>query len=743
MPSSTPDTHAQPAAPASDTPEPSVTPPSLPMYLAALIVTGCGLFAATEYLADDAFSHLIYGLTILGFIVSFVSRQQNVSPRNIELPALIICACVFFTGLVSDQPFLAPSSIGDDRHRSLAVLLTWLTVFRSFTLINDGALLFCCVPTIALIGLISTNMTDSSLIGTFVTFVAAASFMMIHENVLRTRAARAAQPAQPRRSRLQGSIGSQLQVAGVCVAASVFLANILVVPLRNILNQVQISAGIPTVNRNGVTSTTVTPVQIAENQEVRIGTGPVSQSDQVVMRVQTNLETPYWRGTTFNRYTGHGWRNELPANHNLEPSANALPQDGSVVRDNMLEPRQYAFEIPPSDISRVRGPKERVRQHVALQGAAFEALYAAAEPRVLRVSSAQGVYDDAGSIHLTNSTTSLEYDVESDVSTAGPGQLRKTSTDYPEEIRNLYLQLPADTTMVERWRAAARTATVGATNPYDRVAALVRWIGSECKYNLKADAVPADQDVVDTFLFKQKQGYCDSFASSLAMLCRTLGIPARVASGFLTGESDPMKKEFVVRERDKHQWTEVYFTGIGWQKFDATEFAENITPEDGAKSVKGKSFFAFLFGRGWLPPLALAAFVAMLAYVLKVEVWDRLRGRRRTASALALPEANLAVIEQYDAACALLARCGLRKRAAETAAEFQNRVESALAAWPDAGAPFARLTALLSRSRYSGEQALPEDARLAREAVAALAACLRSLRRRDLESAVAAAETGA
>jgi transglutaminase-like putative cysteine protease len=738
MSSITPDPNIRvPDAPVTEV---GTTPPSLPMYLAALIVTGCGLFAATEYLADDAFSHLIYGLTILGFIVSFVSRQQNVSPRNIELPALIICACVFFTGLVSDQPFLAPSSIGDDRHRSLAVLLTWLTVFRSFTLINDGALLFCCVPTIALIGLISTNMTDESLIGTFVTFVAAASFMMVHENVLRTR--NTARP-MPRRSRLQGSIGSQLQVAGVCVAASVFLANILVVPLRNILNQVQISAGIPTVNRNSVTSTTVTPVAIAENQEVRIGNGPVSQSDQVVMRVQTSLEAPYWRGTTFNRYTGHGWRNELLANRNLETAQNSLPVDGGVIRGNSLEPRQYTFDIQPTGISGVRGPKERVKQHVALQGAAFEALYAAAEPRVLHANSAQGTYDDAGSIHLSSSTTSLEYDVESDVSTAGPGQLRKTTTDYPEEIRNLYLQLPTDNAMVERWRSAAKNAVTGATNPYDKVAALSRWIGNECKYNLKADAVPADQDVVDTFLFKAKQGYCDSFASSLAMLCRTLGIPARVASGFLTGESDPMKKEFVVRERDKHQWTEVYFSGVGWQKFDATEFAENITPEDGLKAEKGKSFFAFLFGRGWLPPLALAAFVAMLAYVLKVEVWDRLRGRKRTASALALPETNVAVIEQYDAACKSLARTGLRKRDSETAAEFQIRVEATLEAWPDARAQFDRLTALLVRSRYSGQEALAEDVRLARDAVANLANSLRSVRRRDLEAALAASEAGA
>jgi hypothetical protein len=709
-------------------------PPSLPMYLAAFVVTGCGLYAATQYLADDPFSRLIFGLTILGFIVSFVSRHQNVSPRNIELPALIICGCVFFTGLISDQPFLAPASIGDDRHRSLAVLLTWLTVFRSYTLINDGALLFCCVPTIALIGLISTNMTDESLISTFILFVAAASFLMVHENFLRTRGSR---PVQ-RRVRTQPSmVGSQLQVAGVCVAASVFLANIVVVPLRNILTQVQVSAGIPTISRANPSTTTVTPVNIAENDQVRIGNGPVSQSDVPVMRVQTELKDPYWRGATFDLYTGHGWKNQLLSSRPLQPAPGTSPEDGGVVRDGNV-PRAFTFDVPATPVSRVAGPHAMVRQHVLLQGASFDTLYAAAEPRKIAMLSSSATSDDAGRIHLDSATTNMEYEVVSEVSTANPSVLKASSGAYPEEITRLYLQLPSDQEMVSRWRQTARQVTGGERNAYDKVMALDRWIGNECKYNLKADAVPEDQDVVDTFLFKQKQGYCDSFAASLAMLCRSTGIPARVASGFLTGENDPIKREYIVHERDKHQWTEVYFNRIGWVKFDATEFAENITPEDGTKGPRGKSLMAFLFGRGWLPPIALAAFIAMLAYVIKVEVWDRLRGRRRQIAGLALPENNLAVVAEYEAACAMLATRGLGKKAAETVSEFRERVHLALAAWTDAQSHFDRLTALMILSRYSGQKSLDDDVHLAREAATGLAASLRAVRRRDIESAVSA-----
>ena len=54
------------------------------------------------------------------------------------------------------------------------------------------------------------------------------------------------------------------------------------------------------------------------------------------------------------------------------------------------------------------------------------------------------------------------------------------------------------------------------------------------------------------------------------MLARSVGIPARLATGFVPGEKDGLSGRFVVRERDAHVWTEVYFPGVGWQGFDPT-----------------------------------------------------------------------------------------------------------------------------------------------------------------------------
>ena len=89
-------------------------------------------------------------------------------------------------------------------------------------------------------------------------------------------------------------------------------------------------------------------------------------------------------------------------------------------------------------------------------------------------------------------------------------------------------------------------------------------------YNLKIEAPPANADGVDYFLFTQKTGYCTYFASALAVMLRSVGIPARMVVGFLPGQYDPKAHTYIIRDRDYHAWTEVYFPGYGWITFDPT-----------------------------------------------------------------------------------------------------------------------------------------------------------------------------
>jgi hypothetical protein len=80
--------------------------------------------------------------------------------------------------------------------------------------------------------------------------------------------------------------------------------------------------------------------------------------------------------------------------------------------------------------------------------------------------------------------------------------------------------------------------------------------------------VPSDRDWVDFFLFDSKQGYCDYFATSMVVLLRAEGVPARVASGFAPGEFDPATGISIVRENHAHSWVEAYFPRFGWITFE-------------------------------------------------------------------------------------------------------------------------------------------------------------------------------
>jgi hypothetical protein len=83
-------------------------------------------------------------------------------------------------------------------------------------------------------------------------------------------------------------------------------------------------------------------------------------------------------------------------------------------------------------------------------------------------------------------------------------------------------------------------------------------------------APPPGRDPVDFFLFDLKEDFCEYFASSMAVMLRELGVPARVVEGYTTGTLDPLSGKYVVKELDAHAWVEAYFPSYGWIEFEPT-----------------------------------------------------------------------------------------------------------------------------------------------------------------------------
>jgi hypothetical protein len=132
-----------------------------------------------------------------------------------------------------------------------------------------------------------------------------------------------------------------------------------------------------------------------------------------------------------------------------------------------------------------------------------------------------------------------------------------------------YLGLPVVDSRIPR---LAEQITLSADNDYDKALALEAYLRTHFAYTLQLPrTVP--HDPLANFLFERKQGHCEYFASSMAVMLRTLGIPSRVVNGFRGGEFNDVTSQYVIRASDAHSWVEAYFPNYGWVPFDPTPSA--------------------------------------------------------------------------------------------------------------------------------------------------------------------------
>jgi transglutaminase-like putative cysteine protease len=112
--------------------------------------------------------------------------------------------------------------------------------------------------------------------------------------------------------------------------------------------------------------------------------------------------------------------------------------------------------------------------------------------------------------------------------------------------------------------------TRGAGSDFDRAVALERWFHQDFTYSLTTASSddPQAPSYLDQFI-ASKTGYCQQFAATMALMAESLGIPARVVVGFTPGQRQP-DGTYVVRGKNAHAWPELYFTGVGWQRFEPT-----------------------------------------------------------------------------------------------------------------------------------------------------------------------------
>jgi transglutaminase-like putative cysteine protease len=279
----------------------------------------------------------------------------------------------------------------------------------------------------------------------------------------------------------------------------------------------------------------------------------ILRSPMVVMRVTVEgdprrFQGVKWRGVGLTSFDGTHWFND---NTERTPITPAFEQ-------RILLPRLEGWE------SRSRRP---LRYHVLRSALSTDVVFAAPTPQEIIGRFHLVDVDETGSLHSPQyAFAPLAYDVVSEAGLPSALELRQASTDYPEDIRLVYLRLPE---LDPRIAELARKVSSAATNNYDRATAIEKYLRDNFRYTLDPAAIEPNDPIV-SFLFKSKSGYCEYFAAAMAVMLRTLDIPSRLVNGFQTGSYNRIGKDFVVRARDAHSWVEVYFPKYGWVTFDPT-----------------------------------------------------------------------------------------------------------------------------------------------------------------------------
>lgn len=130
-----------------------------------------------------------------------------------------------------------------------------------------------------------------------------------------------------------------------------------------------------------------------------------------------------------------------------------------------------------------------------------------------------------------------------------------------------FLQIPKE--LKEPLRALTKTITLSQHSDWANAEAICKYLKNNYTYQLHSKQI-REGDHIYNFLFKNKEGICQEFASSMVLMCRSIGIPAKYVTGYRVSEKDSETGHYIVREKDAHAFVEVYIAGYGWMTFDPT-----------------------------------------------------------------------------------------------------------------------------------------------------------------------------
>lgn len=477
------------------------------------------------------------------------------------------------------------------------------------------------------------------------------------------------------------------------------------------------------------------------SDEVDLGVvGSVKLDNTVVMRVEFPdqkgplADRAYFRGASYDVYDGRSWSNSLRHRQPLPRS----PEGEFVVARERL---------PDASIG--------LRQDILVEALDTAVLFGVPFVESVKGAFSAVLIDGMGDVSLPYvPATRFQYSVRSIPIRFSADAPRTAPPGEAESVRRRFLQLPP---LSPRVAELARQIDRPASSPYEKAVLVEAHLKRNYQYSLDVGATPV-ADPVEEFLFTRKTGYCDHYATAMVVLLRTLGVPARLATGFAQGEWNDVGNYYTVRQRDAHAWVDVYFPNSGWVTFDPTPntpvalphplvvrvgrvldsirlkwdrfvirysfrdqvaMAQGLRDQSEAVRTRATTGIATLLrwgsdlrsaivqaGRssGWLIIGGAAVMCGLAGLVLARRVrfghwWARPGSGGPTTQ-------QVAALKVYSRMLKVLGSRGLRKEPGMTPLEFANRVA---AEWTAAGQFVNPLTELYCRVRFGHIPLAPDD----------------------------------
>ncbi|HQU86657.1 MAG TPA: transglutaminase domain-containing protein, partial [Pyrinomonadaceae bacterium] len=210
--------------------------------------------------------------------------------------------------------------------------------------------------------------------------------------------------------------------------------------------------------------------------------------------------------------------------------------------------------------------------------------FALARPVVVQGNFADILRDSENGLSFNQrGAERISYKVWSDVGLPEIQKLKQDNNAYSGDYKR-YLQLPQIDARIPK---LAEDITKNFNNRYDKAKAVEEYLQTQLNYTLDLK-VGGDEPLAD-FLFNVREGHCEYFASSMAIMLRTQGIATRIVNGFQQGEYNETADIYVVKQRNAHSWVEVYFPSENvWVPFDPTPFAGQNLEANSSTGILGK-----------------------------------------------------------------------------------------------------------------------------------------------------------